>query len=291
MNSIINRYMVVAMVNRSFLVLFRPLSLALVFGSLFITGLLHAADEVIPLRQAHAHNDYLHTRPLLDAIDHGFNSVEADIFLFDGKLLVAHSFLELRPDRTLEGSYLEPLRERVKSHGGKVFRDGEAFNLLIDIKSDAESTYLALHKVLAEFGDIVSVFRENKRESKAVNVVISGSRPIGLIQNQKLRYAGIDGRYDDLDSNVATDLFPLISDQWGKYFAWKGEGKIGDADQKKLDEAVGKAHAHGRKIRFWATPDTPATWEVLRASGVDMINTDDLAGLEKFLRGQPLAQP
>src|SRR5688500_5242918 len=44
-----------------------------------------STPRVLP--HAHAHNDYLHDRPLLDALDHGFNSVEADIFLVDGQLL------------------------------------------------------------------------------------------------------------------------------------------------------------------------------------------------------------
>ena len=43
-----------------------------------------------PLAGAHAHNDYEHPRPLLDALSHGFQSVEADIFLIDDQLLVAH---------------------------------------------------------------------------------------------------------------------------------------------------------------------------------------------------------
>ena len=42
-----------------------------------------SADDVIPRPQAHAHNDYYHTRPLLDALSHGFCSVEADVFLVD----------------------------------------------------------------------------------------------------------------------------------------------------------------------------------------------------------------
>ena len=42
--------------------------------------------EPTPLLHGHAHNDYLHPRPLLDALDQGFCSVEADIFLVDGKL-------------------------------------------------------------------------------------------------------------------------------------------------------------------------------------------------------------
>ena len=33
----------------------------------------------VPLARAHAHNDYEHPRPLRDALDHGFTSVEADV--------------------------------------------------------------------------------------------------------------------------------------------------------------------------------------------------------------------
>jgi hypothetical protein len=45
---------------------------------------------IVPLANAHAHNDYEHKRPLFDALDNGFTSVEADVFLVDGKLLVGH---------------------------------------------------------------------------------------------------------------------------------------------------------------------------------------------------------
>ncbi len=63
-----------------------------------------------PLRRAHAHNDYEHPRPLLDALSHGFTSVEADIHLVDGQLLVAHDPIDLDPSRTLESLYLAPWR-------------------------------------------------------------------------------------------------------------------------------------------------------------------------------------
>ena len=43
-----------------------------------------------PLLRAHAHNDYLHSRPLADALAHGFWSIEADVWLTNGALLVAH---------------------------------------------------------------------------------------------------------------------------------------------------------------------------------------------------------
>jgi hypothetical protein len=242
---------------------------------------------VAPLAQAHAHNDYLHERPLLDALDHGFTSVEADIFLVDGKLLVGHTARELKSERTLEKLYLDPLRARVRAGGGSVYPGGGPFHLLIDLKSAAEPTYAALAKVLAEYADIISAVRDGKVEPKAVNVTISGNRPTRTLTLEKLRYAGLDGRLSDLDSNQPVHLLPIVSDSWAAHFKWKGAGPLGDAERKKLTDAVGKAHAHGRRIRFWATPESIAAWRELQSAGVDMINTDDLAGLEAFLRANP----
>jgi hypothetical protein len=49
--------------------------------------------NVKPLSRAHAHNDYEHDRPLYDAFAHGFNSVEADVFLVDDDLEGLRRFL------------------------------------------------------------------------------------------------------------------------------------------------------------------------------------------------------
>src|SRR5690349_308307 len=88
----------------------------------FIATAIEAAEPK-PLPHAHAHNDYEHARPLFDALDRGFCSVEADIWLVDGALLVAHDKKDLKPARTLQSLYLDPLRERTKSNGGRVYPD------------------------------------------------------------------------------------------------------------------------------------------------------------------------
>src|SRR4029078_6301830 len=80
-----------------------------------------------PLPQAHAHNDYEHARPLFDALDHGFCSVEAYIWLPPDGLLIGHEKKDLKPGRTLESLYLEPLRERTKANGGRVYKSGPEF--------------------------------------------------------------------------------------------------------------------------------------------------------------------
>jgi glycerophosphoryl diester phosphodiesterase len=243
-----------------------------------------AADKpVTPLRQAHAHNDYEHKRPLLDALDHGFCSIEADIYLTDGKLLVAHEKKDVKPDRTLESLYLDPLRERAKANGGRVYPDGPTVHLLIDVKTEAEATYAALDQVLAKYADILSVTRDGKFEAKAVTVVVSGNRAKETIAKQAVRYAGIDGRPEDLGSDAAADLLPWVSASWASQFRWKGDGPMPDAERAKLKEMVRKAHDRKRLVRFWATPETEAMWKELHAAGVDLINTDKLAELQAFL--------
>ncbi|MFM9079001.1 MAG: hypothetical protein ACKOTE_02495, partial [Opitutaceae bacterium] len=108
---------------------------------------------------AHAHNDYEHARPLHDALARGFGSVEADIWLVDGALLVAHDRKALRPERTLQALYLDPLRERARTLGGRVQPGRDGFTLLVDVKSAAGPTYAALHTVLAGYAELLTEFR------------------------------------------------------------------------------------------------------------------------------------
>jgi hypothetical protein len=238
---------------------------------------------VVPLRHAHAHNDYEHKRPLFDALDNGFCSVEADVFLEGGDLLVGHTRADLKPGRTLEKLYLDPFRERIKANGGRVYKGGPSIWLLVDVKSEAKSTYEALDRVLARYADILSVVRDNKFQNKAVTVVVSGNRAKALLAGQNLRYAGIDGRVSDLDSTEPAHLMPWISESWTSLFRWRGDGPMPDAERAKLREIVQKAHQHGRLVRFWATPEKTEVWQELRAAGVDLINTDQLAMLREFL--------
>ncbi len=244
------------------------------------------ADD--PLLHAHAHNDYLHPRPLLDALDRGFGSVEADIYLVGGKLLVAHDRADVRPDRTLEALYLDPLRARVKANAGRVYPGGPPLFLLVDVKSAADDTYAALDRVLVGYADVLSVVRGGKFEPGAVTVVVSGNRPARTaLAKPAVRYAGLDGRPDDLDADVSADLMPWISGNWALLFRWRGDGPMPAAERAKLREQTGKAHARGRLLRYWATPEKEAVWTELRAAGVDLIGTDDLDKLRTFLRANP----
>ena len=237
----------------------------------------------VPLVRAHAHNDYQHARPLLDALDHGFCSVEADVHLVDGRLLVAHDRIRAKRDRTLEALYLGPLRERVRTNHGRVYRDGSTVTLLIDFKSDAEATYAVLQKTLEEYADVLTVFSDERIETKAVSVIISGNRPRTVMAAEKRRLCALDGRISDLDASAPVHLIPLVSDSWRNRFQWRGGDPMPETEQQRLRQLVERIHERGCRARFWAAPDTPAAWRELLAAGVDLINTDDLAGLQQFL--------
>ncbi len=242
------------------------------------------AEEVSPLPNAHSHNDYEHSRPLLDALDQGFCSVEADVYLVDGRLLVAHALAQTRPDRDLDSLYLAPLHERVKRNGGRVHREHPEFFLLIDIKCEAAPTYGALKALLAKHAEMLTTWEPDGVHPGAVTVILSGTRPtVANLLSEKTRFVAIDGRTKDLEGNAPSTVVPLISDRWGALFKWRGAGPMPKDECARLNGMVQKAHAQGRKIRFWAIPDNPAGWAALRQAGVDLINTDHLPELRQYL--------
>ena len=238
----------------------------------------------VPLENAHAHNDYLHKRPLLDALDHGFTSIEADVFPVEGQLLVAHTFLELSKDKTLEGLYLKPLRDIAKQNGGSVYGNGKPIILLVDIKTKGVEAYALLDALLKSYDDIVSSHLDEKLREKAVTIIISGDRPRAEIEKSNPRYASIDGRLGDLESPPPASLVPLISDNWGNHFKYRGQGEMTTAEREKLAYIVMRSHEQGRRLRFWATPENATLWTELQNAGVDLIGTDDLEALQKHIQ-------
>jgi hypothetical protein len=241
----------------------------------------------IHLTRVHAHNDYEHKRPLFDALDHGFCSVEADIYLVDGKLLVAHARREVRPERTLQALYLDPLRERVKQNGGRVYPNGPEVTLLIDLKSDWTQIYPVLRNVLKEYSGMLVTFRDGVKQTNAIIAIITGNRSKTMFEGESIRYAAFDGELKDLDSDSNADLIPWISSEWSRTFTWRGNGSMPDQEQQKLDDIVNRAHRRGHKVRFWGSPDKPVFWAELLKHNVDLINTDDLEGAQKFLLEHP----
>lgn len=258
------------------------LALLLVFAA----GCAGAAEpgRAVPLLRAHSHNDYEHARPLAEALERGFWSVEADVWLRQGALLVAHDVENVSPGRTLERLYLEPLRAYFRS--GLAPTSAPPLTLLIDLKSPAGPTYDVLRGVLARYMDILTRFESNAIRTNKVMVILSGDRPVSVMAAETARYAALDGRLPDLETNAPVALIPLVSDNWTKHFKWRGSGPLPEEERGKLRALVQRTHEQGRRLRLWAAPDNTAGWSELHEAGVDLLNTDKLAEMERFLRGR-----
>ena len=258
-------------------------TLVIAIACMFLVSI--RADAQSPLDHAHAHNDYKHARPLLDALDRGYGSVEADIYLVDGALLVAHARDSVRADRTLESLYLAPLRAWIGARGGSVHAGRPALTLLIDVKSQAESTWVALEPLLRRYDDVIASWHGDSMTTRPVIAVISGERPLVTLSAQRDRWAGLDGRLADLDAvhGPPAVVMPLVSDDWKQITNWRGRGAPPASVRRRLALAVARAHAQGRRLRFWNTPDAPVVWRLLVQSGVDLIGADDLDALRLFL--------
>ena len=220
--------------------------------TLLLTLALAAGAQSRP--RGHSHNDYERLRPLYDALEAGLDSVEADIFLENGQLLVAHDRKDLKPERTLDKLYLEPLQNAPTE-----------MQLLIDLKTDGQATYDAL--------------KEHLRRYPIKNVILTGNRPQHTGDD-----VGIDATIEEaLQGNLPKNA-RLISGKWDKYVQWKGQGEIPQADKRKLEELAELAHKHGLPIRLWASPDTPESWAAQAEAGLDWINTDQPEKLARFLQ-------
>lgn len=233
---------------------------------------------------AHSHNDYHQARPLVTALENGFGSVEADIHLVNGQLLVAHDRVAARPDRTLASMYLEPLRIRCATHHGRVYPETIGFRLLIDIKADPEGTYAVLDPLLRSYRDILTRFTPTNMTPGAITVILSGARPTRIVAAQPERFCAIDGRPEDLDTPTSVHLIPIISESWPTLFGRVSGTSLPDDTREKLRAFVARAHGQGRQVRFWGAPDMPWFWAELMRADVDVVNTDRIPTLAKFMR-------
>ena len=259
------------------------------FVKLFLPLLLLIASfngfaQSIPLANAFAHNDYWHKRPLFDALDNGFTHVEADIYLRNGKLIVAHILPMLEKSRTLESLYLAPLMDCINGKNTLATRPVAPITLMIDIKSNANKTYAALEVLLNKYRSVISGYENGAYVQRQVNIVITGNKPFKMLKAEQNRLAFID---EDLlktyRDTLATNVYQTASCKYSKILKWNGKGEMPAAQKQKLTAFVNMAHKYGKKVRLWASPEKEVVWTQLLNCGVDLINTDKLEELKGFL--------
>ncbi|HTH83110.1 MAG TPA: phosphatidylinositol-specific phospholipase C/glycerophosphodiester phosphodiesterase family protein [Mucilaginibacter sp.] len=254
------------------------------FVLLLLTPLI-VCSQSVPLPNAFAHNDYFHKRPLFDALDNGYTNIEADIFLKDNQLIVAHLNPYFKENRTLEILYLKPLLDRINANNGQVYKGYDSpVTLLVDIKTDAESTYQALKPLLEKYRSILTSYKNGRVITRQVTIVLSGNKPFEMIKAETNRLAFIDQDLRDAARDTSfKNVFTMASCKYSKLIRWNGNGIMPTVERKLLQLYVTIAHKNGKRVRLWASPENKAVWQELLNCGVDLINTDKLVLLKDFL--------
>ena len=225
---------------------------------------------------AHSHNDYEQANPFYEAWENGFGSIEADIFLHNNKLLVAHTEKELNDNRTLQSLYLEPLKKVIEQYKGFPYADkNKELQLLIDIKTDSIKTLDKLIEVCKNYPSIIKCSK--------IKITISGNRPSSEKFILYPSYIYFDGILSMNYSVQALSKIIMLSDDFKSYSSWTGKDSISKKDWQTLAAAITKAHHLKKNVRFWDAPDNENSWQVFMRLQVNFINTDHIKNSPDFL--------
>ena len=237
-----------------------------------------------PIPNAFAHNDYWHKRPLYDALSNGYMHIEADIYLRNDELIVAHILPLFKKKKTLDQLYLKPLLETINGTNKEISCPVYSIMLMVDIKSDAEKTYLKLSELLKKYKHILTSYENGVITNRQVTVVLTGNKPYKVLPAQTTRLAFID---EDLlrsrNDTLSPGLYQTASCKYSSLITWDGNGKMPEKERIRLMKYVAIAHRNQKKVRLWASPERETVWRALLDCGVDLINTDQLSALKNFL--------
>ena len=232
---------------------------------------------------AHSHNDYENDIPFWLAYNNHFGSIEADIWAVEGELFVAHYESEIRPDRTLDSLYINPIAETVRQNGGKAWiGHSSTFQLMIDLKTAIQPTLSLLIEKLQNYPDVFDpMVNEN-----AVRIVITGNRPEPSEFGNYPDFVFFDGVIDRKYDEQQLKRIALFSENLRKFTSWNGAGDIIEKEKIHLQNVVDSVHSINKRIRFWNSPDDINAWNTFIIMGIDYINTDKIIKLSEYLNNR-----
>ena len=228
----------------------------------------------------HSHNDYDHMVPFWEAYSQRCTSIEADVYLKDGEILVAHNREDLTPERNLRAMYIEPIVSLFRANGGRLWEGSDArLQLVVDVKT-AESLP-GVVAIAEEFKDVFAV-------EDGVRLVITGAIPAPDDFGKWPSWVWFDGDFKDgklLYTPDQLERIAMISTYFKRHAKdWNGSGQMNKSDYEAIASAIDACHAVGKPIRFWGAPDNESAYDALYRMGVDFINTDQPAKCNLFLK-------
>lgn len=239
---------------------------------LFLFPVLLIAQQDFKL---HSHNDYLRNVPFWEAFGAGAASIEVDVILQEGSLMVAHETESIQPERTLRSLYLEPIQKAVDL--GLI--DEFYFHLLVDSKTEGYTTLDAIVKDAADFEEILF----SSSNPKGLKLIISGNRPKPEDYVNYPEWVFFDYQSKTLTADLPWQKIGMVSLSFRQFSIWNGKGRIVEVQKTNLEDFITLVHSFKKPVRFWAAPDGKSAWKAFYDMGIDYINTDQPGAAQAYL--------
>jgi hypothetical protein len=252
--------------------------------------------DVIPV-PCHSHNDYTRPMPLFSALKAGCIGVEADVWLIDEELHVAHTKPKVTHDRTLRSLYVVPLVGLLEEqnpakdqplHGVFETDPDQGLVLLIDFKTNGAEALPYVISHLSPLRDRGYLTHWNGVEvvNGPITAVATGNAPFDLLTaNSTYRDIFYDAPLELMEDGEPRPLHRVRREDEGQgysgtpgvvgpdtfnpsnsyYASVSYEKSIGFPwhlyiTSKQLDRIraqINGAHRRGLKVRYWSTPSWP----------------------------------
>lgn len=251
----------------------------ILFFFLFPCATAMAQPTVYTTANAHSHNDYQQPTPFEEAYNLQYGSIETDVYLSiaSNELLVARNAKDAEQHRTLEELYLKPLAAAIDANKGNIYADpARKLIFMLDVKTEATPSLNKLIDLLIKYPSIT--------RCNSVTIMVTGSKPDPTTYISYPSYIWFDGLVGTSYNKETLSHIAVMGDNFINYTRWNGHGDMPAKELELLKKAVAKAHAHGKRIRFWNVPDFDEGWKKSIELGVDFINTDSIKALAEYLK-------
>lgn len=241
----------------------------------------------------HSHNDYERRIPLFEALASGCVSIEADVHLVDGDLLVGHGARGLTSKYNLRAMYLEPLQRMIESrsldhvndsnrtswHGIFEKAPKQTVVLLVDHKGVGRDVFAELNRQLEPLRemDYLTHWNGSDKIVRPLTIVATGKAPfdsvLGLSESHRDIFwdaplADLPSASDDFTTDPPTFKYNRSNSHYASIryrnrnaVGWRPEGSIESLPKAQNEDLAAtqaeRAVARGLLTRYWETPRGP----------------------------------
>jgi len=266
-----------------------------IFLGLFVFSLQIYCQPNLPI--GHSHNDYLQKRPLYQAIELGYGSIEIDICLTHTtkELKVAHIPWFLSGKKNIEELYFAPLAKMIDEKDSLFkYTIDNPLHLLIDFKKNADSTYKYLQRVFVKYNKYITQYKNGEIIYKAPLVInITGNKPWNAIMKDSITYAKIDGGFrlnktapyglNNFDTSYVKYIGRVASN-YKQLLKFKKKFENEETFFWVLKENIKTYNDAGITTRYYEVPNNKKSWEFIIKCGISWVNVDKLVDFSNFYK-------